>query len=478
MFNYPNLTIYHCMLLLICLLPMTKGTLLNASNNPKPCSSQQNYIFQETYKKQIQTLGLTIPLEQVNSIPCQTIIHRGKDSSLNALIIKELNFTGSVCPLVVIYNSHSKSASIQLQDLVIPDLNVSCNYFFQNESEEQKKERILKVLNSLVFDLLDPNSDLFNIQFWQFYLTDFLDLDRVFTFKVISYMYQTFIKKQTYFNEYFLEDIFSLFGNFYDTYLKQFMQVFSQKVNFDDYNEQIKGRLQSGGYFAAQHFWQDNTKLVHRLNFYTLSQDSETGFNKVLLKCCSYNVKELNKYMKHFMASTFKDSDQKQPKRDKKLKEDAESMNVLIGELEKVDRELVQYFMQEKLIAHGVSLLYKQGKVNWVFSSLIHSLNSCGFDQNRKNKVLDKMVKAKLLPTVEGFSNWYCSPKLTEDKELYSVLFKVDFMEDSQNHQYCEVVFEVQEDNLIVILPRTNSHYMYYLPCDNQQNPTRFHLMI
>ena len=95
--------------------------------------------------------------------------------------------------------------------------------------------------------------------------------------------------------------------------------------------------------------------------------------------------------------STFKDSDEKKIKRDVKLKENEESMDVLFGEFKSLPSELILYFIEEKLIAHGVSLLYLQGKVNWVISILFHKYNSCNLDPELKSKLLPKVQKENLI---------------------------------------------------------------------------------
>lgn len=464
-------------LALICASRVT-ATKLGQSDTPKPCTPEQNYLFTETYKNHIASLGLTIEPAQVEASPCQAMVVSAKDMSTNTLIIKDLDLANKPCPLVVIYNSHKKQATIKAKDLMLPGMDVPCNTFFETESEEQRNSRIYKTINGRIFDLLEKSQSVYDVDLYSFYLSDLFDFDRVFRFRVISQIYNEFTSTNAFFEEYFADQVVWTFANLHDTYFNQFVSAISPKLKLDQYHQQLKSRLDYGGYFAAQTLWKTSAQIVRQLNLYTLQDAPQTKLAQIALGCCAYNVKELNRFMKHFVSSTFRDSDEHVQKREFKLKENRESMDVLMSEFESLLKELLFYFMQEKLIAHGISLLAKQGKFNWVISLVLHTYDSCGLESSVTQSLLSKAKKEHLLSAGYDQPFGYCARSSADDLSLYSFLFEVDFMEDSQSHKYCEIVFAIDPDGGIRVLPRTHISYIYYLPCDNQQNPSRFHLII
>ena len=267
------------------------------------------------------------------------------------------------------------------------------------------------------------------------------------------------------------------FSKLHQTYFQEFVNEIQKIIEPNQFNENIKSRIQGGRTYATDRLWKENSSYLLKLNYYSLEKTQEEDMDIIALNCCSYKVKDLNNFMKHFVNSTFKDSDEKKIKRETKLKENEDSMIVLLGEFESLPSELILYYIEEKLIAHGISLLYLQGKFNWMISILFHKYNSCNLDSKLKEKLLPKVKKEKLISETYNKDFQYCSQFITNQGNFYSFLFEIDFMEDA-NHKYCEIVFFITNDGEVSIIPRTDYHYIYYLPCDNQQNSKRFGLLI
>ena len=92
-----------------------------------------------------------------------------------SLIIKELPILSKPRPLVVMYNSHSQAWTIKAKDIMVPEFETTCNSYFENESEQEKEERIVKSINGLIFDMLASSSQIYNFDKFSLYVTDFLD---------------------------------------------------------------------------------------------------------------------------------------------------------------------------------------------------------------------------------------------------------------------------------------------------------------
>lgn len=145
-------------------------------------------------------------------------------------------------------------------------------------------------------------------------------------------------------------------------------------------------------------------------------------------------------------------------------------------ELNLIAPEAINYYTEEKLIAQGISLIDHQGKINWGLSYMLYNKHSCRLDPTNKEEIIKYAIKEKLLPEDFDKGFQYCFQlKNVLDKKVFSILFEIEFMNKNQ-HKYCEIVFE-KSDEEISIVPRTDLRYSYYLPCDNQQNPSRFFLI-
>ena len=158
------------------------------------------------------------------------------------------------------------------------------------------------------------------------------------------------------------------------------------------------------------------------------------------------------------------------------MNENEGSYEVLLGEYKSANTTNIMYYFEERLIKEGILLVHQQGNLNKFASYMLHSKGACDLDEQTQGLYLQQAKDNGLLPQDYAKVIEYCSKGGVAAPITYSVLFSVSFMGDS-NHTHCEIVFEVNNEGTVSILTRTDVHYLYYLPCDNQHNSSRIYLV-
>ena len=481
--HYSFTLLLSSILLLFTIINITSAAFLTQTVTPESCSPAQYNLYAKTYELHIQEMGLTVPVDQMKQVKCKKVVTKTKSSADIVLLIKDLDLQGpnsNKCPLIVLYDPHKKLSTIKNREQDVDGLEMSCNSFISLEEKEETKTRVMNVINQRIFEMLQTGFNWKYGELSEFYRTDLMDFSKVFEFKALKKVYLTFIEEQSFFQEYLSEYVTETFLTNYSTYFKEFVNIMKTQINANEENTKIHKSISYGSSFTAAQIWKDQMPYINMLNSYTINL---TGINlsamaKLASKCCSYNVKNLNEFMKNFYKIVFTDPEQPKTERKFKLKEDAKSMKVLLGELKSIPGEVVHYYIEEKLISQGVNLIYKQGKINWIYTLLFHGSDSCDLDADNQKKFILKAETVNILPKSDSQTFTYCSQLCSGQRgsRFYSVLFEIDFMADD-HHTYCEIVFEKTSTGEVLLLPRTDSRYRYYLPCDNQENPNRFKLI-
>ena len=481
--NNTSKTIYYYLLLAISLSLFSQASatgLLMQNLVKTPCSEEQNSMYSKTYKKHIEELGLISSLTVVDATPCYKMSINGNGDSEKILLIKELGLMAvqnGLCPMVVMYNTRRKQYGVKLEEIQLENIDETCNSLFAKENEEQRNSRIVEYFNVLILAQLDNNLMLNWYNIYNMYLPVFIGLDNIFSFMVIQNIYVKFQGDNLFFQIYFMKQIVMAFVKYHEQYITKYISSFDKISDIQKKNEYIQSKVKNGGKYSSSSIWNTQIAMLSFLNLYNLQKLSETqDLSKIALACCSINAQKLLFFMKNFEKIIFIDSKARKLIQKVQMNESEDSYDVLLGEYKSANPVNIMYYFEERLIKEGILLVHQQGNFNKFASYMLHSQGACELNEQTRGLYLQQAKDNGMLPQDYDKDIEYCSQGGVTAPISYSVLYPVSFMGDS-NHTHCEIVFEVNNEGNVSILTRTDVHYIYYLPCDNQHNSGRIYLV-
>jgi hypothetical protein len=419
---------------------------------------------------------MTEDLEKVGSADCKFITIQKKDNSLKTYIIKNLNLSGHnslPCPLIVEYSVEKKESTIKIKDLLLPEIYLTCNLYFHQETADARKKRIQNFIHEKIFDMLREIENNFDIDFnlYMYYVADLLGFEKSNRYDVIEFIHREFMDTYPFLNDYFSESLVTVLASFWNTYYLEFKRIITPHLETEHYINMITNNLNHDKYKAAEDLWEMGGLYVPFLNYYILKNHQEEPSDKIALSCCSINAKDLQNFMKSFYKSILVDRSDKRDLLCLYEPESEDIMNTLIEKFESLPTPFLLYYIQEKLHSKGVPTYKSQGNIKWVINIFSHNADGCNLDYLDRKVMVAQAVEHDVLKDkfITDFN--YCNAKSYDGGFIYSVLFEIDFM-PNKHDKYCEIVFYRNDSkDIFKMLPRTDPEYSYYLPCDNEHNP-------